>query len=137
MSLAQYTSGSSGPAFAFSSAFHGDILPGLWDAQVVAEQFFGVAGEAHLIGATGGRDLICPYDILGAGSSTLLGAQLVALDAVILQLTGDLAISGNIAGVYPKCTFLGYERASMFFDGSGVNGWCVFGRLRWRQRAQS
>lgn len=123
--------------YLFSSAFHGDIIPGPWDAQIVQEAFFGVSGEAHLVGFTGGRDLICNYDIIGALTSTLLGQQLVAIDQVILQLTGDLTINGNIVGVYPKCTFLGYERAPMFFDGSGVNGWCVFGRLRWRQRNQN
>lgn len=117
------------------SNFHGDIIPGPWDPQVVQEQFFGVAGEAHLIGATGGRDLVCNYDLFGFASSTLLGQQLVTLDSQILLLTGDLAISGNIAGIYTSCTFVGYDKISpFFFDGSGVNGWGVFLRLRWRQR---
>jgi hypothetical protein len=120
------------------SSFHGDIIPqGSWDPQLVAEQFFGVAGEAHIFGATGGRDLICEYDLTGFASSTLLGNQLVQIDTKILLLQGTLTINGNIFGTYPKCTFLGYERLPMFFDGSGVNGWCVFGRLRWRQRGQS
>lgn len=119
------------------SGLHADIVPGPWEPQLVVESFFGVAGEAHLQGATGGRDLVCEYDLTGFGSSTALGNQLVAIDAQILQLVGTLTISGNISGTYPKCTFLGYERRPMFFDGSGVNGWCCFGRLLWRQRAQS
>lgn len=125
-------------SFAFeSSSYHGDIVPGPWNPQIVVEEFFGVAGEAHLNGAWGGRDLRCDYDLIGYASSTALNAAILRIDAKINQLTGTLTIAGNISHSFPKCSFLGYERGPMFLDGSGINGWCCFGRLHWRQRNQT
>jgi len=117
------------------SSFHGDIVAESdVQAELVEEKFFGLAGAVHVLGAPGGRTLHCQYDLVGY-TQVNLGNQLLAISQKVTALVGTLTITGNIGGTYPKCTFLGYVHEPQFFDGSGVNGWCCFGRLFWRQRS--
>lgn len=120
------------------SSLHGDVVPqGSFQPQLIAEEFFGVKGEAHLLGETGARDLVCEYTLSGFASAALLKVVLDEIDSKVGELTGTLTQSGNINVTYVKCTFVAYERGNMFLDGSGVNGWVCRGRLRWRQRQQA
>lgn len=117
------------------SNLHGDLIPAAnFDPQVIVGQFFGVRGEAHLLGDACGRDLTCDYMLSGFLTSSDLDTAIKAIEAKIGVLTGTVALTGNIVTSQRFCTFLAYERGSMQFDGSGVNGWLVRGRLRWRQQ---
>lgn len=117
------------------SSLHGDIVPvGSFEPKLLVENFFGVAGEAHLFGETGGRQLVCDYTLSGFEDTETLKSLLDEIDSNVGRLTGDLTIEVNISATYRYSTFLGLERAAMFYDGSGINNWCVHGRLHWRQR---
>ena len=107
-----------------------------FDPELVQEKYFGVEGESHLIGAPGGRDLEAEFWLTGFANPGLLGAALLAIDGQIGDLRGTIAIvGGNFDGnAWNNCTFLGYQRGARFYDGSGINSWCVQGKLRWRQR---
>lgn len=119
------------------SSLHGDIVPqGSFQPQLLTEEYFGVKGEAHLIGETGGRSLTCDYTLSGFASAALLQTAIENINAKIGELTGTLSVSGNMTLTFAGCTFVGFEHQAKFLDGSGVNGWCVHGRLHWRQREQ-
>lgn len=135
--ITHYLSGSSGSSYTFQgSTQHGDIVVqgNDWDPEIVTEKFFGVTGESHLIGSPGGRDLAAEFWLTGYSTPTLLGNDLFTISSKIGLLLGSVTLSGNLAGTYNNCTFLGYQRSPRFYDGSGVNLWCVQGRLLWRQR---
>lgn len=122
-------------AFNFGSNLHGDLIPAAnFDPQVIVGQFFGVRGEAHLLGDISGRDLTCDFMLSGFGTSALLDAAIKTIEAQMGRLTGTVSLTGNIVTSQPNCTFLAFERGPMMIDGSGVNGWLVRGRLRWRQQ---
>lgn len=119
------------------SSLHGDIIPAQnFQPQLVIGEFFGVLGEAHLLGESSGRDLTCQYMLSGFATSALLAAQIADIESYINVLTGTVTISGNISASHRFCTFLAYDHGPMFYDGSGVNFWIVEGRLRWRQQRQ-
>lgn len=107
------------------------------DLQMQRFQFFGLQGEAHVIGESSGVDLSCEFTLQGYNTHALLMSDVGALAGKVGKLTGTLTqtIGGN-SNTYPKCTFLGYVASEPpFLDGSGVNGWVSHGRLFWRQRA--
>jgi hypothetical protein len=134
--ITHYTSGTSGSNFTFgASALHGDVIvQGDFEPELIPEKYFGVAGESHLIGAPGGRDLSCEYWLAGYVSAIALGNDLQTIDTKIGLLLGAVAITGNITGSYNNCTFLGFHRGARFLDGAGNLGWMCCGQLIWRQR---
>lgn len=134
--IRQLLSPGSSSYFDFVSDYHGDIVVASdFEAEITAEKYFGVQGESHLVGAPAGRDLVCEYMLTGYASATLLGAAMQTISAQIGLLTGPVSILNvNLAGTFNNCTFMGYRTQPRFYDGSGVNGWCVIGQLIWRQR---
>lgn len=120
---------------------HGLIVPeGPPEPQIVVGRFFGVDGEAHIVGGTWGRELFCEYTLDGYNGRFELYDALGILESRIGVLTGDLTIDidGDIV-VWPDCTFLGFRPipSGPFLDGSGVHGWTLFGQLMWRQRRRA
>lgn len=127
--------------YSFLGVPHGTIVAETpFEMPIVLGQFFGVTGEAHIIGEPYGRDLSCELTLQGYASITALQAAIDALDARAGVLTGTLTetISGN-SRTFPQTTFIGFQQAppGPFLDGSGVYGWVCFGRLLWRQRTRS
>ena len=96
--------------------------------------FPAVNGESHIIGKPGGRNLSTSYTVSGFSTATLLDSHLTAINLLIGQLTGTVIVGSPFGGAFGGCTFLGFDVAEQFFDGSGVHGWVARGRLRWRQR---
>jgi hypothetical protein len=122
--------------FTFFGHDHSTVLADEYDVPVVPGQWFGVAGEAHVVGERYGRRLTCRLTMSGYASPAALKADLDTLKTKIGKLTGTLAVV--IAGgteQYTKATFLGFRPAAPAFrDGSGQHGWVQFLELMWRQR---
>lgn len=127
--------------YAFLSVPHGPIVAeGPFELPIVPGQFFGVAGESHIIGEPYGRNLSCELTLQGYASIAALETALRALDAKAGSLTGTLTETiGANSRTFPQTTFIGFQQSppGPFLDGSGVYGWVCFGRLIWRQRTRS
>lgn len=123
--------------FTFFSGLHTPIVVSDPDTTLITNQFMGVAGESHLVGATHGRVLTCELTLSGYATKAALQADLDELANNKGQLTGTLTETVQAqADTFLACTFLGYSTISPpRYDGSGaINWWCVV-RLVWRERA--
>jgi hypothetical protein len=136
MALYQYTDDDATSEVHFGN-LHGVMEPDPWDMPIQSFQVPGLYGVAHLIDKTKGRHLSCYLRYQGFETYALLEEGLANLDGVNGTLTGNVYFTGTLAGVFPRCTFLGFERTMPIkYDGSGENGWWVEGRLHWIQRTQ-
>ncbi|HSG73299.1 MAG TPA: hypothetical protein VLA12_22980, partial [Planctomycetaceae bacterium] len=103
--------------------------------EVIVRKPFGIRGEFHLIGETGGRNLSCRMTIDDLPSRGLVESNLQTINNQIGKLTGDLTETLPDGGttVFQNCTFLGaQELGPPFLDGSGRHGWVQFVVLHWR-----
>ena len=116
---------------------HGAMNEGPWNMPIQTLSVPGAIGVSHLIDETKERQLSCPFRIHGYASYALCKAALDAVDAVNGKLTGTVTITGTLASTYTNCTFIGFDRGQIKYDGSGQNGWWVEGRLVWIQRSRS
>lgn len=134
MSLIQYQSGSSGSSTDFGG-FVGMMQEGVWEQPRQSYSVPGVVGSAHLVHARTSRPLSCSYRIHGYATRALAEAALRAIDALTDTLFGTVSntVSGDTV-TWENCTFMGYERGEIRYDGSGEHGWWVEGRLNWIQR---
>lgn len=114
---------------------HGDLVSPQAETPVVQGQFFGVRGEAHLVGEPYGQDIECDLTLTGYSTATLLKAAIARIERKKGQLTGAVVLTGNLAHTYPPMTFLDVRKPTPAqYDGSGVNGWTQTIYLKWRQR---
>jgi hypothetical protein len=126
-------------SFAFLSMPHGQVCAeGPFELAIIPGRFFGVRGEAHLVGETGGRNLYCDFTLRGYETPDALHAALEDLESRAGTLTGALTMTvGSGTRTFQKCTFLGFQPdpRGPFYEGSNQGfGWMLFGRLLWRQR---
>jgi hypothetical protein len=116
---------------------HTDLVSGT-PAQlpIVPGQFFGVKGEAHLIGETYGQDLYCTALLFGYNTAALLKAAVKRIRDKQGKLTGTLTVSGNLAQSHAQCTFLEViePEPGAQYDGSGQHDWRQRIVLKWRRR---
>jgi len=121
----------------FGSHPHGPITAGPWDVQKVRQQWFGVTGEAHLVGRATGRQLSTWLHLTGYASHSALATGIAALSDY-LGVNGTLTITiGADTGTYTNVTFESFsEQEAPFLDGSGVNGWQTRLQLIFRQIKQ-
>ena len=113
---------------------HGTIGTTQYDADISRQTFFGIRGEFYLLGQKKGRDLSCwillhAYDTHSAlqnGVDVLNGWQLES---------GTLNWSvGGDSKDWTNTIFLGFEAdEEPWWDASGVHGWQVKGKLKFRQ----
>lgn len=136
MSIYQFYDVKESTPAAYFGDYHGVIISGPWNMPVQVMSVPGVYGVSHLIDATKERRLSCYLRCQGFASYEALELAMTAFDAVNGVLTGRVFLEGYINGSYPKCTFMGYERGEIKWDGSGLNGWWVEGQLTWIQRTQ-
>lgn len=107
-----------------------------FDLAVIQSKFMGVQGEALITDQPKGRFLTCDVAFRDYPYRTDLDNDLLSLAAQAGQLTGTLEqVLATDTYQFPNCTFLGvfWEPPGPFYDGSGQHGWCLFGKLRWRQ----
>lgn len=123
--------------FTFFGHNHGVVVPGEYDVPVVPGQWFGVVGEAHIIGERYGRLITCRLTMDGYATPQALKADLDTLKTKIGKLTGTLSvvIDGGTEQ-YAKTTFINFQPDpnGHFYDGSNVHDWVLFVTLLWRQR---
>lgn len=137
MALYQYpVEGVDDDEFHFGN-FHGVMEMQPWEMPVQSFQVPGVLGVAHLVDMTKSRHIACEIRWQGYETYALLESAIAALDAFNGVLRGTVYFTGPLEGAFPKCTFIGFERTSKArYDGSGLNGWWIEGRLHWIQRTQ-
>ncbi len=135
MALIQYQSGSSGTSTNFGG-FVGMMQEGVWEQPIQAFSAPGVTGAAHLIHARLSRPLSCSYRIHGYATRALAEAALRTIDALTDSLFGTVSNTvGADTVTWENCTFRGFVRGEIKYDGSGEHDWWVEGRLNWIQRA--
>jgi hypothetical protein len=124
--------------FYFLGLDHGLVTPETdWDFNVIASNFMGILGEAHILDEPKGRNLNCELIFNEYNSRYDLYSDLLTINQQVSYLVDDLTVTiGGDVTVFPQCTFLGIltDPKGPFLDGSGQNGWILFSRLRWRQR---
>lgn len=113
-------------------AIHDRVIPGDYDFPIAIGIFPQVPGESHLIDKAKGRDIQLPICLSGFAGQDDLDEALEEIRSKKSTNTGDLTIDET---VYPKCTFIGIQEQRRGYDGSGVNGWLLWGVLIWRQRS--
>lgn len=116
---------------------HGDLVsqtPN--ELPIVTARFFGVKGEAQLVGETYGRDVYCRARLFGYSTAALLKAAVANIRARQGKLLGTLTVTGNLAQSLTEMTFVDVIEPDpgAQLDGSGVNGWHQEIILRWRRR---
>lgn len=122
--------------FTFFGHSHGVLLVEPYDLPIVPGQWFGVAGEAHVVGERYGRILRTRLTFSGYATPQALKTDLDTLKTKIGKLTGTLSVTiGGGTEQYTKTTFLNFEpEGPPFYDGSNVYDWVQFVQLIWRQR---
>ena len=117
---------------------HGVVSESETEVNIVQGKFPGVKGEQHLIDETKGSFLRCTYNITGGANYAALRTSIDTINVKAGKLTGTLTVTGTVAATFAACTFIGFfPTQPPFLDGSGVNGWCAIGELRWRKRGTS
>ena len=118
------------------SNLHGTMQVGPWEYARATQSFFGTIGEYHLLGGARGRELSAWLQFTGYGSHSLLQSAVSTLQQNIGEAgTVTMTIGANSV-TFTNCTFEGFTpEEDPWLDGSGVNGWNLRGRLKWRQRA--
>jgi hypothetical protein len=111
-----------------------------FDLRLITSDFVGVKGEAVIADQPKGRVLACDVIFRDYPTRADLDTDLVNLASQAGQLNGTLtqvlpSDGDNPPSTFPNCVFLGvqWDPPGPFWDGSGQHGWCLFGRLRWRQ----
>ena len=119
-------------SFNFGAPLHGTLKEGPWDQPVVIQSYFGIVGEQHLVGRVQGRDLELDIMLFNATDEATLRTGTNAIGAQ-QGLSGTLTINSL---TWLNVRFVGFTpQEAPFVDGSGQNGWCVRGVLRFRQIA--
>lgn len=122
--------------FTFFDHKHGLISErGTGRLPMVRGQFFGVRGEAYIIGRQYGTALSCELILDQYDSLAALGNAVVALKALQGVLTGTLTeqTAGGFTRSWPNTVFVGFEETRpVFLDGTGESGYVQFTRLFWQ-----
>lgn len=118
------------------SNLHGTIQQGPWEYARASQAFFGTVGEYLLLGGARGRELSAWVQFVGYTSHSNLQAAIATLQSNIGE-AGTLTVTiGSNSTTFTNCVFEGMTpEEDPWLDGSGVNGWNLRGRLKWRQRA--
>ncbi len=109
--------------------------PGQWDTPLARKSWFGVGGEATLVGKAKGRPVTMTAHLRGYASLNAVETAINSLQN-LRGTFGSLVVDlgGGDATTYTLCTFESCTPTEMpWLDGSGVNGWQCGIRLEWRQ----
>lgn len=115
---------------------HGTMQVGPWEYARATQSFFGTVGEYYLFGGARSREISAWLQFTGYASHALLQAALATLQSNIAK-TGTVTLTiGADSTTFTNSTFEGFTpEEDPWLDGSGINGWNLRGRLKWRQRA--
>lgn len=118
------------------SNLHGTMQVGPWEYARATQSYFGTIGEYHLLGGARGREISAWMQFTGYTSHSALQSALQTLQSNIAE-TGTVTLTiGANSTTFGQCTFEGFApEEDPWVDGSGINGWNLRGRLKWRQRA--
>jgi hypothetical protein len=123
----------------FGITIHGSVQQEQWDAPIVRQAWFGVLGEATLIGRNHGRALLIDGHLSGYNSHLLLTTALNNLQnlrGLYGTLSVDIPFGALPANDYDDVLFEGImPTEAPWLDGSGTNGWQMDCRLTFRQSA--
>lgn len=114
---------------------HGTPKPAQWDAPLSRQAWFGVQGEATLVGQNHGRGVRLTAHLTGFATLSALLTKINNLQ----NLRGNFGslvvdLGGGDSTTYTKCTFETCEPTETpWLDGSGTNGWQCDIELIWRQ----
>ncbi len=111
---------------------HGKIMVTRPDSRLQRSFYPGVQGESHIMGAVGARELSTSFTMKGYSTSALLDLAIAAVNQRVSVLKGRLTVTGSFAGVFDKCTFLGFEIEDQGWR--PPHQWVARGRLYWIQR---
>lgn len=134
MSVGQYVTGSSG-TFGTFGTLHGVMEAGDWNQPTQILSLPGVIGVSQLLDYRKFRELSMEFRIHGYATYALIETAINSIDSQNQTLTGSVVISGALVATFANCTFLGFKRGKIKYDGSGEHDWWVDGRLHWLQRA--
>jgi len=116
------------------SNLHGTINPTPWELMESVQRFFGLTGEYHLIGRLSGRNLSAWMQFRGYNSQNALLSAVTTLNNQIGEAGTVTYTVGTDVSTFAGCIFMGFEpEEDPWVDASGVNGWQIKGRLKWRQ----
>ena len=114
---------------------HGTPQPGQWQSPLVRQTWFGVRGEATLIGAQHGRQIKLMAHLSGYATLNAVLTKINALQALRGSF-GSLVIDlggGDITTYTLTLLETVKSTETPWLDGSGVNGWQCDIELIWRQ----
>lgn len=111
---------------------HGRIMQGTPETRLQRTTFPGVSGESHIINPSGARELSTSFTMKDYATSALLDLAIAAVNQRVSVLTGRITVTGDFAGSFDKCTFIGFEIEDQGYR--PPHGWVARGRLRWIQR---
>ena len=119
------------------TARHGTIRSTPYNQSRAVQTFFGLVGELHLNGRAHGRDLSAWVLFYGYATDALLQTDIAVMNALI-GTSGTMTWTfGALTTTYQNCDFDGFDlEEDPWLDGSGVNGWQVMGRIKFRQILQ-
>lgn len=123
-------------AYQFEDVEHGIVQEGPLTTPLIVGAFNGVLGVSIIADESKEQMIFCRAVLQGYDDLPELDQAIGALRFQQGKLTGTLTVSGDIDQEFKKCTFVAFELERKFYDGSGVNDWCAFGRLVWIRRAQ-
>jgi Na+/phosphate symporter len=116
---------------------HGTINTTPWEMSRSVYRFFAVTGERHIFGRFAGRNLTAMFHPSGYATHTLLQTFISDLNALIGTYDSVVWTVGADITTYTFCIFEGFELdEDPWYDASGVNGWQVLGKLKFRQIKQ-
>ena len=118
------------------AALHGTINATPWDYSRTTQKWFGVIGEYTLIGSAHGRELSAWCQPSGYASEAALQIAVQAINDFV-NTNGTMTCTiGGVTKTYPNTIFNGFEMdEDPWIDASGINGWIVLGKLKFRQVA--
>ena len=122
--------------FGGSNLSHGDIRLGSPDIPIQTGQWFGVQGEAHLIGATYGCDMWLECMLIEFETAALCWSKIYEIRSKIGTLTGSVTIvTGSLTNTLNAATFVRAEFESPAPTQPFLSDpYCARGMLMWRQR---
>lgn len=119
-------------SFNFGNPLHGTLKESPWDQPVAVQSYFGIKGELHLIGKAQGRDLELDIMLYNGADEAAVRTATAAI-GVEQGLSGTLTINGL---TWTNVRFVSFTPSEApWQDGSGINGWCLRGVLKFRQIA--
>jgi len=113
--------------------YHGKIQYSIAETRLQRSSFPGVQGSSHIVSPSGDRELWTSYTITGFETAAELDLSIAEINQQVSELTGRVTVTGPFAGVFDKCTFVGFEVGEQFYDPGG-HDWVARGRLVWIQR---